>query len=341
MALSADQQAMLQLLLERGQSYEDIAGVLGVGIEEVRSRARAALTELGGSDPDVEVGLTDYLLGQADPIGRADAVRHLQADPDSRQLASELLDRLREIAPEAQLPQLPKPRERRGRRRRKEPAAATAAAEPSGRRLRDTLSQRQRQVIAVLVALAVLVIAGALAITGALGGGEESEPATQTEATTAAEDVLATVSLEPQGGGEASGEAAFGLAAGDQPFVDLNLSGLSATAPGQAYVVWLLLTEDQGYPLSPVEPAEDGSFSDRVPIPQFAIPIASRARSVDISLSENRSLLQNLQEAVREQKPVLRYQGESVLRGEIPAAAQGGAQGQGQGTPGGGAGSGG
>ena len=36
---------------------------------------RGALTALGGVDPDRNVGITDYLLGQADPIGRADAVR--------------------------------------------------------------------------------------------------------------------------------------------------------------------------------------------------------------------------------------------------------------------------
>jgi hypothetical protein len=72
---------MLQLLLERGQSYEDIAGLLGGSRDDVRKRARAALEELAGEDPDREVGVTDYLLGQADPIGRADVVRHLQADP--------------------------------------------------------------------------------------------------------------------------------------------------------------------------------------------------------------------------------------------------------------------
>ena len=74
MAMTPDQQATLQLLLERGQSYADLARLLGEDEDEVRARARAALTELGGADPDRNVGLTDYLLGQADPIGRADAV---------------------------------------------------------------------------------------------------------------------------------------------------------------------------------------------------------------------------------------------------------------------------
>ena len=116
--LSADQQAMLQLLLERGQRYADLASVLGVDEAEVRSRARQALTELAGADPDRNVGLTDYLLGQADPIGRADAVRHLKDDPEDLSLATELSQKLLLLAPEADLPRPPgeERRPRAGRR---------------------------------------------------------------------------------------------------------------------------------------------------------------------------------------------------------------------------------
>jgi hypothetical protein len=340
MALTAEQRAMLQLILERGQSYADIAGVLGVGVEEVRSRARGALRDLSGTDPDAQVGLTDYLLGQADPIGRADAVRHLQSDPDSRQLASELIASLRELAPGAQLPQLPKPRERRGvLRRRGEPAAPprprAEGAEPkgpsAGARMRDTFSRRQQQLLVALAASAVLVIAAVLGIAGAFGGGEESEPATNTQATTADQgEVLETVTLEPQGG-RGSGEASFGVASGDQPYVDLTLSGLEAPQENETFVVWLLLSGNQGYPLSPLQVSADGTFSDRFPIPRFAIPIASRARFVDISLSQNRSLLGDLRKAVNKERPILGYQGDSVLRGEIPAAARTGGGGGGQG----------
>jgi len=344
MTLSADQRAMLQLVLERGQSYEDIASVLGVGVDEVRTRARAALAELGGGDPDAEVGLTDYLLGQADPIGRADAVRELQSDRESRRLAEELVERLRELAPDARLPELPAPRERRGvlgRRRGDGPRAADRSEagdagpprEPHAARFRDTLSRRQQQAIVALGASAVIVIAIVLALTGAFGGGEDPEPVTE-NTTAAGEEVLETVALGPQRGGDGSGEARFGLATEDQPFVELELQGLAAPSEGETYVVWLLLSANQGYPLSPVQVGGDGSFSDRFPIPQFAIPIASRARFVDISLSQNRSLLSNLRRAVRDEQPILRYQGESVLRGEIPVSARG--QGGGGEAPGGG-----
>src|SRR5215210_1362613 len=91
MAISEDQRALLQLLLESGQDYGDIGELLGISEADVRSRANATLRELGGGrDPDADVALTDYLLGQADPIGRADVVRHLQRDPEAMTLATDL-----------------------------------------------------------------------------------------------------------------------------------------------------------------------------------------------------------------------------------------------------------
>jgi hypothetical protein len=126
-ALSEEQRTMLQLLLS-GQSYDDIGSLLGVGSDEVRSRARAALGEIGGADPDAQVGLSDYLLGQADPIGRADAVRHLQGDPEANALAQRLVQNLRLLAPNAQLPEIP---EARGGRRAAAPPPPPPEAPPA------------------------------------------------------------------------------------------------------------------------------------------------------------------------------------------------------------------
>jgi hypothetical protein len=94
-AVTDEQRAMLQLLLEGGQGYDDIGSLLGIAPDEVRSRARSALTDIGGADPDAQVGLSDYLLGQADPIGRADAVRYLQGDPEGNALAQRLVQNCR------------------------------------------------------------------------------------------------------------------------------------------------------------------------------------------------------------------------------------------------------
>ena len=186
MPLKADQRAMLQLLLERGQSYDDLASVLGVESDEVRERAREALRELGGADPDAEVGLTDYLLGQADPIGRADAVRHIQSDPDTAALAEKIAAQLQLLAPDAELPELPRAKGAKGPKAAKRPSPKDSAAdaEPSregrGAALsagaRSMWEERRGAAIAILAAAAVAIVALILVVTGVIGGGDD-EPA--------------------------------------------------------------------------------------------------------------------------------------------------------------------
>src|ERR1700757_568460 len=65
--LSPDQRAVLDLVLQRGRSYDDIARLLAIDRAAVRARALAAFDELG---PDTGIAaesralIADYLLGQ-------------------------------------------------------------------------------------------------------------------------------------------------------------------------------------------------------------------------------------------------------------------------------------
>ena len=321
---------MLQLLLERGQSYEDIAGLLGGSSDDVRKRARAALEELSGDDPDREVGLTDYLLGQADPIGRADVVRHLQSDPEALAQAEELEAKLRLLAPDADLPDLPQPK-----KRRRAAAAPVGPASPGGdaepadddddddggrSRLGAGLTPRQTRMFAGLAAGAVILLFAILAIAGVFGGGDD-DTSTTTGTTTADGEIgeeVTTVNLRASGDSDAGGEAVFGIANETQPFLDLRLAGLEPAPEGQTYVIWFLLEEDRGYPLAPITVNENGSFDDRFPIPQSALPVVVRTQFVDISLVDNRSLAGDIQDALEGREVLLDYSGESVLRGRIP-----------------------
>ena len=321
---------MLQLLLERGQSYEDIAGLLGGSRDDVRKRARAALEELGGSDPDREVGLTDYLLGQADPIGRADAVRHLQADPDALAQAEELAAKLRLLAPDADLPELPQPK-----KRRRAAAAAVSPASPGGEiagedddagagtasRLGAGLSTKQTRMIAGIAGGAVILLFVVLAVAGVFSGSDDDgtgAPETTTTADGEVGEEVTSVNLKATDGGDAGGEAIFGIANETQPFVDLRLAGLDAPPEGQTYVVWFLLEKNRGYPLAPITVSDNGGFDDRFPIPQSALPVVVRTQFVDIALVDNRELAGDIQEALQGREVLLDYPGESALRGRIP-----------------------
>jgi hypothetical protein len=338
MPLSPDQKAILQLLLERRQSYADIAAVLGGDPGQVRSRARTALSELAGADPDRRVGLTDYLLGQADPIGRADAVRHLREDPDDHQLALELSGSLRELFPAAELPRLPgEPRPARSWAPRgrlappRLPGAETARGGP--------LPSRRSRIIATAAIAAVVVLGVVLAVSGAFDGDGGEAASDSTEAASTASDGTAgdsgsgsggtpdeeieRVALEPLGGGDASGEAVFGLATGDQPFAEISIRGLDPAPQDRTYVIWLMLNPEQGYPLSPINVSPEGAFTDRFAIPAAVLPVVARVRFVDVSIAPTRDIARLVRQAIENQDLVLTEPGEVVLRGEIPGAAGG------------------
>jgi len=348
MALKGDQIALIRLLCERGQGYEDISELLGVTPEEVRARARAALAELGGSDPDSEVGLTDYLLGQADPIGRADAVRYLQGDPETLELAQRIEARLAEVAPEARLPKLPEPR---GKRRRaatpgpgekvKEPSSpdrlgapregdvAPGSAPAAGR------DRHQTRLLAGLATAAVLLLFVVLAVAGAFSGDEDSTVPTtvtsgETTSPTTGEDTrnITTIDLAPANGSGVGGTTRFGLVDGQQLYVDVELQGLDPSpSRTSAYFVWLMVGEDGGYPVNnpaqaPIVPDQNGFYSGRIAVPQpIAVTVGGQATSVRVSSSEIPEIAAAAKRAARENAPILPFIGTELASGEIPLAA--------------------
>jgi hypothetical protein len=176
----------------------------------------------------------------------------------------------------------------------------------------------------------VILIVVVLAVTGAFGGDEDEPAGTTTTAdeTTGTgaqgDEDIAEVPLEPAGGGDASGTATIGIASGDQPYIDLSVQGLEPPPNGQTYILWLLLTKDEGYPLTPVEVNQSGALSDRFAVPAPFIQLLARVREIDISLAENTVVARTLQKALEAEEPsdqfILQRQGDSVLRGRLARA---------------------
>jgi hypothetical protein len=343
MALQEDQRAMLQLLLEREQSYADIASLLGDEEDDVRSRAREALAELAGTDPDHEVGLSDYLLGQADPIGRADAARHLKEDPDDRELAAKLIAQLQLIAPDAELPKLPAAPKRA---RRAKPVAAEApdsdAEEEAkeedrttvaGRRLPSLPSlpsgadENRTRLMAILAGAGVLVLIGVLAITGVIGGGGDDESTASSDTSAQEEEALSgsvRVPLVPATGGDAAGVATVGQATADQVFIELDIRELEPAPAGKTYFVWFGLGGDRGYPFVPLQMPASGEFNDRFPLPQEYVNVLAGAKSIDVWLSDNQQVVTNIQDAIKKTEFVS-IPGEPILEGDLTTQTGGGA----------------
>jgi len=109
--LPPDQRAVLQLLLKQGQSYEGIAGMLGMGAEAVRTRAHAAVESLvpeSGGRPSSDEEITDFLLGQLDEDSAKATLLHMGASARARKWGRAVRGELRPLAGDAVLPKIPK-----------------------------------------------------------------------------------------------------------------------------------------------------------------------------------------------------------------------------------------
>jgi hypothetical protein len=108
-SLPADQRAVLQLVLQRGRSYEDIAELLSIDRAAVRQRALTALDTLGprtGVPEQRRALITDYLLGQLSDDVRDQTRDRLAESPAERAWARVLASELGPLA-KGSLPEIP------------------------------------------------------------------------------------------------------------------------------------------------------------------------------------------------------------------------------------------
>jgi hypothetical protein len=130
--LAAEQRAIVELVVQRGRSYDTLAEVLQVPFERVRELARDALAELSPRtaarvDPDWRGQIADYLLGQQSSA-EAHATRdYLKRSETGRAWALSLLDSLDPLYENGSQPAVPEPDEasEAPTRARETPAAAT------------------------------------------------------------------------------------------------------------------------------------------------------------------------------------------------------------------------
>jgi hypothetical protein len=141
------------------------------------------------------------------------------------------------------------------------------------------------------------------------------------------------IDLRAASGGDASGEVTIGIASAGQPYADLSVDGLDPANGEDVYVLWLLLSEKVGYPVSAVEVPANGRLTERYAIPTEVAAVAARTQFVDISLASRRELQRKIVQAAEAQNPVVPFIGESVLRGAVPQAGAGAAPGAGAGSP--------
>jgi hypothetical protein len=253
--LPPDQRAVLELVLQRGRSYDEIAELLGIDRAGVRQRALSALDALGpqtGVPSERRALITDYLLGALPQRVREEVRQRLAESPSERAWARVITSELAPIAKQP-LPEIPveapaparaeeRPA-RRERRRAPEPAAAPGGKPPASRRGG-----------ALLLAGAALIVAAVIAaLVASSGGGSSSKTTSQasagttaastgttTPATSTNSKVLAQINLNAPSGGKAKGIAEV-LRQQGRTGVAIVAQGLvpNTKSPPNAYAVWL------------------------------------------------------------------------------------------------------
>lgn len=227
-SLPADQRAVLQLVLQRGRSYDEIAAMLSIDRAAVRDRALAAFDALGPPtevEPQRRALITDYLLGQL-PAKVSDQVcGHLAENATERDWARMLATELSQLASEP-LPEIP----------------------PRGRR------SRLGGAILLVLGAAVATAVGIVLATGGASSKRSTTPtgrssnsagtatgASSLATSTVPTHIVAQINLDPPRGPSRAKGFADVVAQGSRNAVAIEAQGLAAnsTHPPNAYAVWL------------------------------------------------------------------------------------------------------
>jgi transposase-like protein len=310
--LSPEKRAIVELVLQQGKTYSELAEMLGMPEPRVRELARDALVELApvsvrGVEEDWRGQLADYVLGQQSGPEATATKGHLRRSEAARSWARSLLDSLEQLYANGSVPAIPEgERGSRGSRRAAAapaaaaagPAASAASGDGHGRSgLAAGDPVMRRRILAAAAAAVVLLLVLLVWPVGLLtgddddGGGssaDTSEPAAQT--------------------GDQGQQAAAGQPAGIAIVVDqggkrqilVQAAALPPSGQDQGYYVWLYNSADDAKSLGGQVTDQQGNYQAIGAFPEDY----SKYKFIDVTL----------QPVGRNPK----HSGESVLRGPVP-----------------------
>lgn len=287
MALTDDQKAMLRVLAQREEGYEDMAALMGISVEELRSRVKEALAEVeeeeAGSEPASE---------PASPVAPppAEAPVEPAAAP----------------TPPASPP----------------PPTPTTQSAPRPQLLPSLRLPKDRGALFGLAA--GLVAIAAMAIVLALNGSSSSTTSTSAESETGSlvEAVsrnpnLTDAILTPAPGGEGEGVAIFGRVK-KAVVLEVAAKGIEPSEPGQSYAVWLSHAGKAMVPMGTTKVLSAGELGARLEVPPAVLVLVAKQAFTQVDVT--RVVDSRLKAAVataRKQKAESTYTGTPVLRGQI------------------------
>lgn len=336
--LAADQRAIIELVLRRDRSYDQIGEMLDLPQARVRELARDALAELAPYtaelvDSQWRGQLADYVLGQQTGPESQATRGHLRRSEPARIWAYSLLDALDDFYEDGDRPEIPAGEAGGGGARtrgREQPAPSNgespttplgapgrARRTPGGGSGLSPAAQSallRRRILGGLGAALILalLIFGATKIFGGDDNKKESSTPTSTTAsgtTGAQSQVIAQAVLAPIG--KTKGQGAALVYASNKQVLMVMRAKLPPTTGQNKYVLWLFNSEKQLVPLAADKTDKQGNFQGAAALPANW----QNYRFVDVTLQSTAG------KSVRHQN--------SVMRGPLtaPTAAATGATG--------------
>jgi len=277
-ALPPDQRAVLSLVLERGQGYEDISDMLAISPDAVRDRAHAALETLAPDagrrlPPDRRAEIADYLLGQQSVSEREATRSYLAGSASGRSWARVVAGELEPLAVDG-LPEIPDERAAEPELEpdlEPEPRASRPRREGSTVRERDPTSRTGGALLLIGLAAVVAVVVILLA-----GGGDEDKKAAKAPPTQATQTTQPTPVAQINLRAEERGSQAVGVAQvlvqNGQPALAIVGQNLEPSNRQSAYAVWLYNSDRDARALGFVDPpvGRNGRFSNFQRLPDNA-----------------------------------------------------------------------
>jgi Anti-sigma-K factor rskA/Sigma-70, region 4 len=299
--LSAEQRAIVELVLRQGKTYDELADMLNMPEGRVRELARDALVELApvsvrGVEEDWRGQLADYVLGQQSGPEATATKGHLRRSEAARSWARSLLDSLEQFYENGSVPAIPEG-ERKPRR------AASAPREPSERRagLAPVGDPRMRRGLMFgAVALVLLLLVIGVWPVGLMTGDDDSSSADQPSATGAGTGQQTATGQEAASGQPAG--IAIVVQRGDKKQLLVQAANLQPSGQSEGYYVWLYNSPDDAKSLGGQVTDQQGNYQALGNFP------ADYQNYKYIDVTRQRI----------GQNPNVQHSGDSVLRGPMP-----------------------
>jgi hypothetical protein len=308
--LSAEQRAIVELVLRQGKTYGELSEMLNLPEGRVRELARDALVELApvsvrGVEEDWRGQLADYVLGQQSGPEASATKGHLRRSEAARSWARSLLDSLDQFYENGSLPSIPE-----GERGRRAAAAAAGPREPrpsrsaTGGRLAPTADRRWLMAGAaalILILLAVLV----WPIGAVTGGGDDNKSTASSGGSNSG--------TQTTGGGSsinarAQGQVAIVSQAGQRGII-ITASNLTPSGQSTGYQVWLYNSKSDRKLLGAQVTDQQGNFQASAKLPSDY----RKYKFVDVTTASVSG--QNTKTGDSVMRGILKYRDKPVTRG--------------------------